>query len=82
VLYAHVFQYTKEDELQHFVHIVISLFDIVANHSKANCNDPMMSQRKHELGFHNVGATKTFLLMLYFSGGRKLSYKWHSPVCS
>jgi hypothetical protein len=71
VLYAHVFQYTKEDEPQHLEHVVISLFGIVANHSKANCNDPMMLyKQKHELGFHNVDATKTFLLMLYFSGGR------------
>jgi hypothetical protein len=31
-----------KEEPQHFVCIAISLFGIVANHSKANCNDPVM----------------------------------------
>jgi hypothetical protein len=32
-----------------------------------------LAAQKHELRFHNVGATKTFLLMIFLSGGRKLS---------
>jgi hypothetical protein len=40
-----------------------------------------LAAQKHELRFHNVGATKTFLLMIFLSGGRKLSqYRLNKSV--